>query len=73
MSYRVDTISAPIPVFTVSKMVEIRKAGKLTHGDMATLLGVSRSTYIRLEKSSEELSVAQCLMLSHIKKYSSEL
>lgn len=66
-------ISAPIWRYKSSEFLKLRKALGLSLDEMASLLWMSRSSYIRLEKRAkavdEDLSPAESLLVAYLHAY----
>lgn len=56
---------------TGKHLEKTRKKTYLTADEMAEFCGVSRSTYLRLEKDEEPLSLALCLLIDHLENFTS--
>ena len=50
------------------KLVEARKAARMTQDEVAGYLGISRPTYARMEKSPEIISVGDASKLAELFK-----
>lgn len=48
-----------------------RKKTHLTADEMAEFCGVSRSTYLRIEKDEQSLPLALCLLIDHLENFTS--
>lgn len=56
---------------TGKHLEKTRKKTHLTADEMADFCGVSRSTYLRIEKDEEPLPLALCLLIDHLENFTS--